>query len=149
MEVEMSSFSSLGDASDYEWARNQLQDLASRLKNAFGLEDLFNDVLFEKGVAFTPGLQMVMTVTLLEAAQAQGERRQAGTFDPSLNVEMDDVRASFEMLVDEMKSNPSTRDIHPIEKTVEAGGVSYPQRSVLSFLKSVRNRWCNIPPICE
>lgn len=145
----MDDFGSLGNKYDYDAAQSELQDFAIRLKNKFRLENIFDEVLFDKGVALTPGLQTIITIILIDTAQGQNERHQMGLIDSSYDVDMDEVRKSFEILVEEMRSNPSKRDTYPIDRSLESGGISYPLRSAFSFLKSVKNRWCRIPPFCE
>lgn len=142
----MDDFGSLGNGANYFAVQSELQEFAIRLKNRYRLGNIFDEVLFDKGIALTPGLQTIITIIFIEFAQSQFKRHEMGSFDSSYDVDKDEFRKSFEILVEDMKSNPSIRDS---DTSLKSGGVSYPLRSAFSFLNSVKNRWCRIPPFCE
>lgn len=136
------------DDADYELLQREIQRFATRLKRELDLEDMFNEVLYEKEVALTPSCQTVIALVIIEAAQAQRERHQMGVYDASLDVDPYDLRRSFEAIIDEIKDDPAERDVSPVDKRIVDKGRSYPFRSVLSLLKAIHERWCKIPPFC-
>jgi hypothetical protein len=130
-------------------AHVQMSELVRYLKQEFQLEAVFDEVIYEQGIALSPAAQLMLIAPLVDGNLMQSYWQERGIQDTAVNIDTETLRQSLRQLIAEAKINPARADNFPESLTMEAGdGKEWSLRSAFSLIKSFASQFCNIPPFC-
>lgn len=144
----MTLYNDLMRQPEFSEAHHRMQDLLIDLKRQYGLEELFDEVIYSQDVALSPAAQLLLVAPLVEVKAMQQYWEQNDITNTPVAAGDDEIRNTLVRLVHEVVAAPAEGDIFRGELELDTGERRWRMRSALSMIKAFAIDFCNIPPLC-